>query len=130
MKRKRGVVVENYKGPWKKRSIFYELPYWQHILLRHNLDVMHIEKNVTKSLVGTLLGMDKKNKDSYAARLDLVEMNINSNWHPQTVGGRTELPHLPLTLSNNEKRVLASVRYLTTLDQTLLDVSESQNRNL
>ncbi|XP_039115814.1 uncharacterized protein LOC120251341 [Dioscorea cayenensis subsp. rotundata] len=30
---------------WKKRSIFFDLPYWQHNLLRHNLDVMHIEKN-------------------------------------------------------------------------------------
>ena len=31
---------------WKKRSIFFELPYWEHNILRHNLDVMHIEKNV------------------------------------------------------------------------------------
>ncbi|KAG8493340.1 hypothetical protein CXB51_010684 [Gossypium anomalum] len=30
---------------WKKRSIFFELPYWEHNILRHNLDVMHIEKN-------------------------------------------------------------------------------------
>ncbi|XP_039135718.1 uncharacterized protein LOC120273139 [Dioscorea cayenensis subsp. rotundata] len=31
---------------WKKRSIFFDLPYWEHLLLRHNLDVMHIEKNL------------------------------------------------------------------------------------
>ncbi|KAK2375112.1 hypothetical protein QL285_076023 [Trifolium repens] len=31
---------------WTKRSIFWDLPYWRHNLLRHNLDVMHIEKNV------------------------------------------------------------------------------------
>ncbi|KAG8490950.1 hypothetical protein CXB51_014091 [Gossypium anomalum] len=31
---------------WKKRSIFFELPYWEHNILRHNLDVMHIEKNI------------------------------------------------------------------------------------
>jgi hypothetical protein len=29
-----------------KRSIFWELPYWKTNLLRHNLDVMHIEKNM------------------------------------------------------------------------------------
>ncbi|XP_050225269.1 uncharacterized protein LOC126674798 [Mercurialis annua] len=29
---------------WKKKSIFFMLPYWQYNLLRHNLDVMHIEK--------------------------------------------------------------------------------------
>lgn len=40
---------------WKKRSIFFELPYWKDNLLRHNLDVMHIEKNVCDSIVGTLM---------------------------------------------------------------------------
>ena len=29
---------------WNKRSIFFELPYWESNLLRHNLDFMHIEK--------------------------------------------------------------------------------------
>jgi hypothetical protein len=29
---------------WKKKSIFFRLPYWKDNLLRHNLDVMHIEK--------------------------------------------------------------------------------------
>ncbi|CAA7043670.1 unnamed protein product [Microthlaspi erraticum] len=29
---------------WIKKSIFWELPYWENQLLRHNLDVMHIEK--------------------------------------------------------------------------------------
>ncbi|XP_011073575.1 uncharacterized protein LOC105158490 [Sesamum indicum] len=29
---------------WVKRSIFWELPYWHTNLIRHNLDVMHIEK--------------------------------------------------------------------------------------
>ncbi|GJY78866.1 transposon, En/Spm-like protein [Tanacetum coccineum] len=34
------------KSPWKKKSIFFKLPYWKHLLLPHSLDVMHIEKNV------------------------------------------------------------------------------------
>ena len=29
---------------WKKKNIFFRLPYWKDNLLRHNLDVMHIEK--------------------------------------------------------------------------------------
>jgi len=28
---------------WTKRYIFWDLPYWKHNLVRHNLDVMHIE---------------------------------------------------------------------------------------
>ncbi|MCH86656.1 hypothetical protein A2U01_0007515, partial [Trifolium medium] len=37
--------LENGAQPWKKKSIFFTLPYWQYNVLRHNLDVMHIEKN-------------------------------------------------------------------------------------
>ena len=40
-KRKRG---EEALCIWKKRSIFFSLPYWENHMLRHNLDVMHIEK--------------------------------------------------------------------------------------
>jgi hypothetical protein len=29
---------------WKKKNIFFRLSYWKDNLLRHNLDVMHIEK--------------------------------------------------------------------------------------
>ena len=32
------------KHNWVKKSIFWELPYWHTNLIRHNLDVMHIEK--------------------------------------------------------------------------------------
>ena len=29
---------------WTKRSILFELPYWDKLLLRHNIDVMHVGK--------------------------------------------------------------------------------------
>ncbi|XXG82307.1 hypothetical protein AAC387_Pa10g0287 [Persea americana] len=28
---------------WSKRSIFFDLPYWKDLPIRHNLDVMHIK---------------------------------------------------------------------------------------
>ncbi|CAL9006534.1 unnamed protein product, partial [Prunus brigantina] len=31
---------------WTHKSMFFELPYWSKLKLRHNLDVMHVEKNV------------------------------------------------------------------------------------
>jgi len=31
---------------WKKRSIFFDLPYWRVLDVRHCIDVMHVEKNV------------------------------------------------------------------------------------
>ncbi|XP_075077028.1 uncharacterized protein LOC142163788 [Nicotiana tabacum] len=48
------------KCPWKKRSIFFELPYWETNKLRHNLDLMHNEKNICDSILGTLLEIDEK----------------------------------------------------------------------
>ena len=53
----KGRRPSNTKGVWKKHSIFFYLPYWKHLLVRHNLDVMHIEKNVCESLIGTLLNI-------------------------------------------------------------------------
>ncbi|GJU57624.1 ribonuclease H-like domain-containing protein [Tanacetum coccineum] len=32
------------KGIWKKKSIFWDLAYWEHLQVRHCLDIMHIEK--------------------------------------------------------------------------------------
>ena len=48
---------------WSKNSIFFELDYWSELELKHNLDVMHVEKNVCDSLLGTFL-MNEKSKDT------------------------------------------------------------------
>ena len=44
-KRKRG---EEALIVWKKKSIFFSLPYWEEHMLRHNLDLMHIEKKCSR----------------------------------------------------------------------------------
>ncbi|CAN6556468.1 unnamed protein product [Malus baccata var. baccata] len=72
-RRKRTSSSTSGNSQWKKKSIFYELPYWRHLLIRHNLDVMHIEKNICDSVVGTLLGIEKS-KDGLAARADLEQL--------------------------------------------------------
>jgi hypothetical protein len=48
---------------WKKQSIFWELPYWKDLDARHSIDVIHVEKNVCESLLGTFLNMDGKTRD-------------------------------------------------------------------
>ena len=40
---------------WRRRSIFFDLPYWSPNLLRHNIDVMHIEKNICENVIYSLL---------------------------------------------------------------------------
>ncbi|XP_071724291.1 uncharacterized protein [Rutidosis leptorrhynchoides] len=95
---------------WKKRSIFFDLPYWQYNLLRHNLDVMHIEKNVCDNLFGTLLNLDGKTKDNEKARKDLMEMGIRCDLH--LVECRNTKPYLPpacYTMSKTEKSMFLQV---------------------
>ena len=67
---------------WKKKSIFFELPYWKSLYVRHFLDVMHIEKNICDSLIGTLLNIQGKIKDSVNSRLDLVNLGIREELAP------------------------------------------------
>ncbi|XP_062100363.1 uncharacterized protein LOC133806259 [Humulus lupulus] len=74
-KRSRDNKVE---GMWKKKSIFFNLPYWEVLLVRHNLDVMHIEKN---------------------------DLGIKKALHPVEKDGTIRLPTATYTLSRSEKKM-------------------------
>ena len=47
-----------------RRSTLWDLEYWKDLDLRRNLDVMHIEKNICDSIIGTLLNIEGKTKDT------------------------------------------------------------------
>jgi len=92
------------KNIWKKKSIFWELPYWEYLDVRHCLDVMHVEKNVCDSLIGTLLNIPGKTKDGIKARKDMVEMKIRPKLAPQEKGNqKAYLPPAMCTMSKIEK---------------------------
>ena len=59
---------------WSRRSCLWDLPYWADLKLRHNLDVMHIEKNIFDNLLGTFMNIEGKTKDTVNSRLDLEEI--------------------------------------------------------
>ncbi|CAE6176640.1 unnamed protein product [Arabidopsis arenosa] len=97
-------VDEEELSRWKKRSILFKLPYWEDLPVRHNLDVMHVESNVAKSIVSTLLHCGKS-KDGLNARRDLQHLGIRKDLHPNTQGKRTYLPAAPWSLSKAEKKI-------------------------
>ena len=70
---------------WKKKSIFFTLPYWEDHVLHHNLDMMHIEKNVVNNIIDTLLNLDGKTKDNLKTRQDLKDIGIRSKFHLENV---------------------------------------------
>ncbi|XP_042441186.1 uncharacterized protein LOC122026513 [Zingiber officinale] len=95
---------------WKKFSIFFDLPYWKDNVIRHNLDFMHIEKNVCESICGTLLNMEGKMKDNLKARLDLQEMGIRSSLHPIEKGQKkVYLPPASFSMGKKEKGIFCKV---------------------
>ncbi|MBV8802557.1 MAG: DUF4218 domain-containing protein [Gammaproteobacteria bacterium] len=110
-KRKRGHEELN----WTKKSIFFELPYWKELKIRHILDVMHIEKNVFDNILGTLLSIEGKNKDNEKARKDLEAMKIRKELHLKSNNGRFYKPPACYTLTSQERygfyQFLKSVRF-------------------
>ena len=100
-------IVDDQDRPcWKKKSVFFQLEYWKDIPVRHNLDVMHIEKNCCDSLIGTLLNIPGKTKDGVAARLDMVAMGIRTELKPDVSGKRTKLPLASWNCKLDEKKIV------------------------
>ena len=90
---------------WTKKSIFFELSYWSKLKLRHNLDVMHIEKNVCDNIVGTLLGIEGKSKDTDEARMDLHDLKIREElWLIKRESRAPLKPRALHTFSKEEKK--------------------------
>ncbi|KAA0039057.1 hypothetical protein E6C27_scaffold84G001530 [Cucumis melo var. makuwa] len=105
---------------WKRRSDFFELPYWKNLHVQHCLDVMHIEKNVCMNIVGTLLDIPRKSEDGMNNRLDLVEINIRPELAPMVRGNRSYIPATCYTLSREEKywlcKTLSEIKVPEELD--------------
>ncbi|KAF5467964.1 hypothetical protein F2P56_012164 [Juglans regia] len=93
---------------WTKRSIFFDLPYWPSLKLRHNLDVMHIEKNICDNVLGTLMDIPGKTKDGINARRDLAELRIRKDLHLREVGDRVIIPHAYFMLHGDERKKFCS----------------------
>ena len=56
----------------RTKSIYYELPYWEHLKNSHLLDPMHIFKNVSSS---SWTHVSYKNRDKLSSKRDLISSN-------------------------------------------------------
>jgi hypothetical protein len=73
-KEKGGFIGYGEEHQWTHKSGLTRLPYFNDLLLPHNIDVMHIEKNITEALFATLMDIPDKSKDNVKATLDLATM--------------------------------------------------------
>ncbi|GKA99060.1 putative transposase-associated domain-containing protein [Tanacetum coccineum] len=124
------------KSPWKKKSIFFKLPYWKHLLLPHSLDVMHIEKNMCDNIIGTLLAQQGKSKDNMKARLDLQKMGIRKELHPRKHprSDNMYIPQACYVMTQDEKDVfLQTLKSIKPPDEYSSNISrcvQIKERNL
>ncbi|XP_025661810.1 uncharacterized protein [Arachis hypogaea] len=118
-KRRNGQDTDGYDSHWKKNSVFFDLPYWEDQMLHHNLDVMHIEKNVCDNVVFTILNDSGKSKDKIKARRDLQCMGIRPELWPGEGG---KYPSAIFAMSNSQRDV-----FLKTLQNVVFPDGYSSN---
>jgi len=113
---------------WVKQSIFWELSYLKTNLLRHNLDLMHIEKNVFENIFNTLMDVKGKTKDNIKARMNIyvfcqsknIELVYDESWVIK--------PKVNFTLDKNAQLFLYRwLKNLCFLDGHALDMSRLVN---
>ena len=90
--------ADGHAPMWKKKSIFWELPYWKVLEVRSAIDVMHLTKNLCVNLLG-FLGVYGKTKDTPEARQDQQRMKERDDMHPEQFKGV-----LPATLLPKKRR--------------------------
>ncbi|WVZ90125.1 LOW QUALITY PROTEIN: hypothetical protein U9M48_036455 [Paspalum notatum var. saurae] len=77
------------KHNWTHKSIIWELPYVEALMLPHTIDPMHQERDVAKSIISTCFDVTDKSKDNIKARKDLalicdrpaLELRVSNNEH-------------------------------------------------
>ena len=104
VKRKHSELERGRVKIWSRMVSLWKLPYWHKLKLRHNLDVMHIEKNICESLIATILNIIGKTKDTAKARLDLKDLGIKEELQFREDGDSCEMPRARYTLTNDQKK--------------------------
>lgn len=99
--------LKKEKRGWSRQSIFWELPYWKNLLIRHNLDVMNIENSFFCQLINTIMDVKGHTSDNINARRDLklycrrreLELLVETS-------GVHSMPRAPFVLDKAQRKVL------------------------
>jgi hypothetical protein len=85
-----GFVGYGEQHMWTHKSSLTRLPYYDDLLLSHNIDMMHTEKNVVKALWATIMDIPDKSKDNVKAKVDLAALYDRPNQEMKLPsGGKT-----------------------------------------
>ena len=89
--------AEGYATMWKKKFIFWDLPYWKDLEVRSSIDMMHTTKNLCMNLLG-FLGVYGKTKDTPEARENLQHL------HEKEACLRSSMMVLPAMLLRKKRK--------------------------
>jgi hypothetical protein len=90
--------------PFKKQTIFFKyLLYWKDLEIWHNINLIHVTKNVFDNIIGTLLDMLRKMKDGLKSCNDLLQFGLRPELHP--------------ILRSNGKQYLSPASYSLTVKE-------------
>jgi hypothetical protein len=96
-----GFVGYGEQHMWTHKSGLTWLPYYDDLLLPHNIDVMHTEKNVVEALWATNMDIPDKSKYNVKARVDLAMLcdRPNQEMKPPSGGKTWRRPKADFVLS-------------------------------
>ncbi|CAM6086236.1 unnamed protein product [Calypogeia fissa] len=83
----------------KRLAIWFELPYWKDLFKPHLMDPMHIEANVAKNLLQTIMGIHGKDSRAVQQNFEAFQMHEDAWSAPDD----PDLPPAPWILSVEER---------------------------
>jgi hypothetical protein len=86
---------------WTHKCVLWELAYAKALILMHNIDVMHQERNVGESIISTCMAFTDKAKDNHKTRKDLAQLCNRPSLELKSSGGK---PRTPFCLKSKERK--------------------------
>jgi hypothetical protein len=125
-----GFVGYSEQHMWTHKSGLTRLPYYDDLILPHNIDVMHTEKNIAEALWSTIMDIPGKTKDNVKARVDLAILCDRPNLEMKPPGrGKTwRRPKADCILTKPQRReVLEWIKKLMFPDGYAANLSRGVN---
>jgi hypothetical protein len=120
-----GFVGFGTEHNWTHVCGLWELPYIKSLILMHNIDVMHQERNVVKNIISTCMNFAEKTKDNLKARRDLSEIYNRPTLELMDNGGN---PCAPFCLKLREnKQVMRWLKILKFSNSYAMGIRRAVN---
>jgi hypothetical protein len=93
------------KHNWTHKSCLWKLPYAKALILPHNIDLMHQERNIAESIISMCFDVTSFLKDNINVRKDLATLCNCTSLEPKiNAKGNLKRPQAPYCLKPTERK--------------------------